>query len=78
VAAIFLVGWDAFGMVRNLMSWFGVLMEAGKHGRPVTPMTAALPVFSQENALFAAGWRIMVGAAGLAAAWMERPVETRP
>jgi hypothetical protein len=80
VVAIFFVGWDAFGMARNLTNWFGILMEAGRRGRPVTSpvtsMTSALTLFSQGNALFAAGWRMAVGAAGLVAAWMERPAET--
>jgi hypothetical protein len=73
VVAIGLVGWDAVGVVRNIGGWFVALADAGRHGRP--PMRIPLNVVGPGNTLFAAGWRMALGVAGLIAAWMERPGE---
>lgn len=67
--AILGLGWDAVVVGRNVAAWFRLLVTSGRQMDPALLMSQ-LPW--RQGAVTGAIWRAAAGAAGLAAAFLER------
>lgn len=68
IATILCIGWDAFALGQSFVVF---IAEAARRGNSLT-LDSNWTALSQRRTLFAAGWRIAAGAAGLLASYMER------
>ena len=70
IIGLLCMGGDVTGWVLAGAGWFTQLAEAARQGKQAPPNFSW--AYSHGAALFAAGWRMAVGMAGLAASFLER------
>ena len=70
VVGMVCMGGDVAGLVRSVSEWFTQMADLAAQGKQAVPtLTWEIP---RGPALFAMGWRLAVGAGGLAASYLER------
>ncbi len=73
IAAVFGIGWDAYQLGSSFGEFMNGIVQNARRGQPAPPPSLVMwTVFSYGSAVFAAIWRIVAGAFGLLAAWLER------